>query len=259
MAESTGVMKLKLDDKGNAVVLDGKPVYVQDDGKEVAYDVSDLVHKVNARAAQSQRVEDENKELKAKLLAFDGIEDPKAAIKALGVVKNLNGKDVVDAAEVERRINEAKQVYEGRLTDAAKANEALEGQLFETLVGGAFASSLFVKDKMILPPDFVQARFGSNFGVEKGKVYAVDADGNKILSKAKPGELASVDEALEYLVMSHPQKDILLKGTGASGGGAHGGGSFNGAGGKRTITRSQFDLLGVAERAAAAKEATIVD
>jgi hypothetical protein len=252
-------MKLKLDDKGFAVLLDGKPVYVQDDGKETAYDVADLVHKVNARAAQSQRVEDENKELKAKLLTFDGIEDPKAAIKALGVVKNLNGKDVVDATEVERRIAEAGKVYEGRISEMSTANEALEGQLFETLVGGAFASSQFVKDKMILPADFVQARFGSNFGVEKGKVYAVDASGNKILSKNNPGELASVDEALEYLVLAHPQKDILLKGTGASGGGSHGGGGFNGAGGKRTITRSQFDLLGVVEKATAAKEATIVD
>ena len=251
-------MKLKLDDKGNAVVLDGKPVYVQDDGKEMAYDVPDLVHKVNARAAQSQRVEDENKELKAKLLAFDGIEDPKAALKALGIVRNLNGKEVVDATEVERRIAEASKVFEGRLSDAAKANEALESQLFETLVGGAFASSQYIKDKMVLPADFVQARFGNNFGVEKGRVYAVDANGNKILSKLKPGELATVDEALEQLISAHPQRDSLLKGVGSSGGGSHGG-SFNGAGGKRTITRSQFDLLGVAERAAAAKEATIVD
>ena len=31
-------MKLKLDDKGAVVVQDGKPVYVTDDGKEIAFD-----------------------------------------------------------------------------------------------------------------------------------------------------------------------------------------------------------------------------
>ena len=32
-------MKLKLDDQGHAVIQDGKPVFVHDDGKEVAIDV----------------------------------------------------------------------------------------------------------------------------------------------------------------------------------------------------------------------------
>jgi hypothetical protein len=31
-------MKLKLDDKGQVVVQDGKPVYVADDGKEIVFD-----------------------------------------------------------------------------------------------------------------------------------------------------------------------------------------------------------------------------
>ena len=252
-------MKLKLDDKGFAVLLDGKPVYVGDDGKEMAYDVPDLVSKVNSRAQQNERIEGENKELKTRLAAFEGIEDPKAAIKALNIVKSMDGKTVVDAAEVDRRIAEAAKVYETRLGDSVKQNEALENQLFEVLIGGSFAASQFIKDKLVLPADFVQAKFGTNFGVEKGKVYAVDSEGNKILSKAKPGELASVDEALEILIMGHPQKDSLLKGTNASGGGAQGGGNRMGAGGKRTITRDQFDQLGVAEQATAAREATIVD
>ena len=36
-------MKLKLDDKGNVVLQDGKPVYVHDDGKEVAFDAPTTV------------------------------------------------------------------------------------------------------------------------------------------------------------------------------------------------------------------------
>lgn len=34
-------MKLKLDENGYVVVQDGKPVYVHDDGKEVAFDATD--------------------------------------------------------------------------------------------------------------------------------------------------------------------------------------------------------------------------
>ena len=31
-------MKLKLDEQGHVVLQDGKPVYIHDDGKEVAFD-----------------------------------------------------------------------------------------------------------------------------------------------------------------------------------------------------------------------------
>lgn len=61
--------------------------------------------------------------------------------------------------------------------------------------------------------------------------------------------------------MAHPQRDALLKGTGASGAGAsQGQGGQGGSGGKRTMTRSQFDALSdPAAKATAAREATIVD
>lgn len=36
-------MKLKLDENGHVVVSDGKPVYVNDEGKDIAFDVSGTV------------------------------------------------------------------------------------------------------------------------------------------------------------------------------------------------------------------------
>ena len=36
-------MKLKIDEQGHAVLQDGKPVYVKDDGAEVAFDVTGTV------------------------------------------------------------------------------------------------------------------------------------------------------------------------------------------------------------------------
>ena len=39
-------MKLKLDDAGHAVLKDGAPVYVHDDGKEIAFDASHAFGKI---------------------------------------------------------------------------------------------------------------------------------------------------------------------------------------------------------------------
>lgn len=38
-------MKLKLDENGHVVVKDGFPVWVAEDGAEIAYNVPDLVNK----------------------------------------------------------------------------------------------------------------------------------------------------------------------------------------------------------------------
>lgn len=49
---------------------------------------------------------------------------------------------------------------------------------------------------------------------------AYDQSGNKIFSRARPGELADFDEALEVLVDQYPHKEQILKASGANGGGA---------------------------------------
>jgi hypothetical protein len=81
-----------------------------------------------------------------------------------------------------------------------------------------------IAEKLAVPADMVQATFGNRFKIEDGKVVAYDANGNKIFSRARPGELADFDEALETLVEQYPYKDHILKGSGANGGGAPTGG-----------------------------------
>lgn len=46
-------MKLKLDENGHVVVKDGFPVWVAEDGAEIAYNVPDLVNKISAINAES--------------------------------------------------------------------------------------------------------------------------------------------------------------------------------------------------------------
>jgi hypothetical protein len=220
-------MKLKtveVDGKQYAEIQDGKPVYVEDDGKEVAFDAVGTratITRLNAEAKQHrERAETAEKTAKA----FEGIDDAGAARKALEIVANLDAKKLVDAGEVEKVKQEIAKGYQAQLDEANTKAQTLEQQLYGEKIGGSFARSKVIAEKLAVPADMVQATFGNRFKIEDGKVVAYDANGNKIFSRARPGELADFDEALETLVEQYPYKDHILKGSGANGGGAPTGG-----------------------------------
>jgi hypothetical protein len=133
-----------------------------------------------------------------------------------------------------------------------KERDTLKGELYAEKIGGSFARSKFIADKVAIPADMVQAAFGRHFGIEGGKIVAKDANGNQLFSRTRHGEPADFDEALELLVDAYPHTASILKGSGASGGGAGGGGG--GGGGKQQITRAQFGALSPAEQRAKATD-----
>lgn len=219
-------MKLKLDENGNAVLQDGKPVYVHDDGKEVAFDAPATVATITRLNAEA-KTHREGKEAAEKLLkGFEGIQDAGAAKKALEIVANLDAKKLVDAGEIEKVKQEISKAFQGQLDEANTKAASLEQQLYGEKIGGSFARSKFIAEKLAIPADMVQAAFGKNLKIEDGKIVAYDATGNKVFSRVRPGELADFDEALEVLVDQYPHKDHILKGTGANGGGAPSGGGL---------------------------------
>ena len=245
-------MKLKLDEDGHAVVLDGKPVYVHDDGNELPFDAAATVATIGRLNGEAKSHRERAEQFASQLKGFEGIEDPAAAVKALQTLKNLDDKKLVDAGEVERVKNEAIKAVEDKYRPVAKKAETLEQRIYSLLVGNGFANSKFVAEKLSIPRDLVQARFGSQFKVEDDRIVAYDVSGNKLYSRAKPGELADFDEAMEMIVDQYPYKDDILKGTGASGTGAKG--SAAGGGGSKTIPRAQFDAMSQYDRAARVKE-----
>lgn len=220
-------MKLKLDENGNAVLQDGKPVYVHDDGKEVAFDAPGTVATITRlnSEAKGHRERAENAEKAVK--AFEGIDDPAAAKKALATVANLDAKTLVDAGEIETVKTEISKAFQLQLDEVTGKAQTLEQQLYAEKIGGSFSRSKFIADKLAVPADMVQATFGQNLKVEDGKVVAYDAQGQKIFSRARPGELADFDEAIETLVSQYPHRDHILKSSGANGGGAQNGGGNN--------------------------------
>jgi hypothetical protein len=258
-------MKLKtteINGSTYAEVQDGKPVY-EADGKEIAFDAPatrDTISRLN-REAQGHREAKEAAEGKLKL--FEGIEDPAKALKALETVRNLDDKKLIDAGEVERVKSEAKAAYEDQLKAQQKKyqpvldeRDSLKNELHQEKMGAAFNRSKFIADKLAIPVDLAQARFGGNFSIEGGKIRAKGADGNLVYSRANPGNPAEFDEALEILVDGYPYRDSILKGSGAAGGGASGGG---GGGGGKQVTRAAFDAMAPADQARAAREMTITD
>ena len=249
-------MKLKLTPEGHAVVQDGKPVYVHDDGKEVAFDAPGTVATISRLNGEAKGHRERAEAAEAKLKPFEAITDPAAAVKALGVVKNLDEKRLVDAGERDKAIAEAVKATEERYAPFVKKAEELEGSLYAEKIGGAFARSKFIAEKVAVPADLLQASFGSRFKIEEGRVVAYGADGNKVYSKSSPGNPADFEEALEIIVDQYPHKTSILKGSGASGSGASG--SNQGVGGKRTITRGQFEAMDPTAKAAAARDANTV-
>lgn len=251
-------MKLKLDEQGHVVVQDGKPVYVHDDGKEVPFDAAAAVSKIATlnREAQGHREAKEAAEAKAK--AFEGIEDAEAARKALETIKNIDEGKLLSAGKVEEIKAAAQRAAQEQVAAASKAHaeklasteaerNKLIAELYAEKIGGSFNRSKFIAEKVAIPADLMQARFGAAFKVEDGKPVAYDASGNKIYSRSRPGDLADFDEALEFLVEQYPNRDHILKGSGANGGGAQGGGN---GGGKKVLNRAQFAQLSPAEQSA---------
>lgn len=236
-------MKLKLDDAGHVVVSEGKPVFVADDGKEVVFDYGATLGTITRLNGEAKAHRTAKEAAEAKLAGFDGIEDPEAARKALGIVKNLDDKKLVDAGQIETVRSEAIAAVEAKYKPIVDENQSLKGELYSEKIGGSFSRSKFIADKIAIPSDLVQARFGQNFEVKDGKIVAKDSNGNPIYSRSKPGEIAEFDEALETLVDQYPQKDSILKGANNSGGGARPSNGGGGGSGAKTISRAEFNKL----------------
>ena len=244
-------MKLKLDADGHVVVEDGKPVYTHDDGKDVAFDAPGTAATISRLNAEAKGHREKAQEARAALKQFEGIEDAPAALKALNIVQNLDLKKLVDAGEVEKVKTEAITALEAKYSPIVKERDEFRDALMREKVGGSFSRSKLIADKLAIPADMVQARFGSAFKVEGESVVAYDQSGNKLYSRARPGEIAGFDEALELLIDAYPYRDSILKGSGATGVGAQGANPQHG--GKRTVTRAQFEALDPASAADTAR------
>lgn len=244
-------LKLKLDANNAAVLQDGKPVYIKDDGSEVAFDAEGTIGTITRLNAESKSHRERAESAEGKLKAFESIADPSAAIKALEIVKNLDDKKLVDAGQVETVRAQAVKAIEDKYAPVVKERDELKTMLNGERMSNTFAKSKYIAEKLAIPADIAMAKFGSQFSIDGAKIVAKDAAGNVIYSPSRPGEVADFDEAMQVLVDGYAYRDTILKGAGHSGGGA---GGKSGTGGKQTYTRAQFDQLTPTEKASVAQK-----
>lgn len=270
-------MKLKMSEDGkSALVQDGKPIYVHDDGKEIPFDAVATVQTLNRTLEESKKYKDRAQTAETALKGFEGIEDAEAARKAIDTLKNIDEGKLLTAGKVQEIKDAAKKAAEDQVAAANKASAEsltkanaesakLADQLHKTMIGGGFARSKLITDdkhpvSLTLRADAAEKIFGNHYKVEDGKVIGYDKSGNKIFSRTRPGEIADFDEALETIVEQYPDRDYIVRGANHSGPGSRPGAIV--VNGKRTITRAEFEKLDpmAQGKAAYGKDAmTIVD
>jgi hypothetical protein len=253
-------MKLLLDDKGNVVVRNGKPVYVQDDGKELEFDADHALASI-ARLNKESKDHREGRETAETLVAAFKDIDPKAAREAIKTVANLSSGDLVKAGDVDKIKGEVEKAVRGEYAPIVAERDTFKGELYGERIGGSFArSALIVGDKatIALPADIVQAQFGKHFTIDDKtrQIVAKDAKGEIIYSRVKPGDVAGFDEALSIIVDQYPNKASILKGTGANGSGA--GNVKQTADASKQIKRSDFFKLSAADQSAKSQTHEII-
>lgn len=258
-------MPFKYDEQGNLVTqeVNGRklPVFAHADGREAPFDADTTVANISRLNGEAKAHREAKEAAEAKLRAFDGIEDGEAARKALETIKNLGAGELKTAAQVQEIKDAAAKSAQEAVAAATRAAQEKERQLLEQntkltqdlnnhIIGGSFASSKFIAEKLAIPADIAQKVFGDRFKVENGKLMPLDASGNPIFSATRHGEHADFDEAIAVMVGQYANKDMILKGSGASGGGAAQSGK---PGGGKEVSRSQFDAMGADERMSFAK------
>jgi len=237
-------MELKLDQDGHVVLSDGKPVYKMPDGKDLPFDAPKAMEKIHELNNESASRRKDLEKFQEKFKAFEGIEDPDAARKALETVANLDAKKLIDAGEVDKLKRQYTETFDMELSKTRKEHEKKvkefedllknkEHTIRDLVIGSHFAKSKYFageNPKTTLPWDMAQEVFGKYFKPETTKDGGLTLvgyySGEKILSRdpARIGEPAEFEDAIGYLIDKYPQKDWILRN---SPGGPGGSGNLN--------------------------------
>lgn len=244
-------MKLKtltIDGKTYAEVDGDKPIYTDDAGKDVAFDAPGTVATISRLNGEAKGHREAKEAAEAKLKTFEGV-DPAAARDAMDKLSKIDAKKLVEAGDMDAAIAAAIKPYTEKLSAAEQREQEMTTTLHKSLIGNGFGQSKFAAEKLTpAGVDLLRTMFADRMKVEGGQVVGYDQNGQKLYSKARPGELASFDEVVESLVDSYPHKDHILKGVGGGSGAQHNNGG--GSSGGKTKTLEDFNAMSPKDRAA---------
>lgn len=233
----------KLDTDGHIEMKDGNPIYLNAAGQEMIVDQGTVTRLGNEAKTHREAKETAEKSLKV----FEGL-DPVKAKEALITVGKLDAKTLVDSGKVDELKAQITSQFQTQIAEKDKAYNELNTKFDSMQIDSVFSGSEFVRNSIAVPIDMFQDSFRKHFKVEEGKVTAYGKDGNRLMSKTRVGEYATADEALQLLVDSHSQKDVILKADVGSGSGSGGDGG-NRPVGNTVIKRADFDKLTTIQKA----------
>lgn len=239
--------KIKLDAEGHAVLENGIPVWILDDGKELAIDAPKNHATIAATRDERDAARDRVRELEGEIKAFGASpEARKVAAEKLKLALALDDKKLVEAGKVDEvvaeRLKPAKAEWDAERARIEAERDAVRGELKSAVVGKAFATTKAVEGT-ILTGSIAEAMFGQHFDVENGQPVAyrnVNGKRERIYSRKDPAQIADFDEALSIQIQSHPDFSAWKKGTGSTGGGAPGGATGSN---DKTVSRAAFEAL----------------
>lgn len=250
MPEKEPIVQLKtvtIEGKTYAEVQDGKPIYTDADGKAVAFDAPGTVATISRLNGEAKGHRERAEKAEGALKAFEGV-DPAAARDAMDKLSKIDAKKLVEAGDMDAAIQAAIKPYAEKVAAYEKTNTQLSASLNRAMIGSSFGQSKFAAEKLTpAGVDLVRTMFADRLKVEGDRVIAYDPNGQKLYSKARPGELADFDEAVEQFVESYPFKEHILKAAGGNGGGAR---QSTGSGEAKTKTNAEFQAMAPKERAA---------
>lgn len=237
-------MPWKNDGKGGLAVEDGAPVWVGEDGVEKRVDYEATMKRLADVTKESIERKGRLREQEAVLKQLEGIEDVPAflakAKKDAETVAGLSEKEKGAEEAARIRVEAALKPKDARIAELEKKLGELTASHRKALVDSQFGTSAYVSGELV-NAQFVRELFGRNFSVdEDGKIVGHDQSGNVIYDESG---VAGFDSALRRLVAASPYKDLITRGSRASGSGSSPGGAGGGSGGTKTMTRSDFEQL----------------
>lgn len=232
-------MKLKIVD-GHAVIQDGHPVYVYEDGREAPFNAQEtlesMTKRINNLTEEKDRHFKKAEELAKKLKTYENI-DPAKYQEYEKIVKNLNDKQLLDERGIEElkktmrttfeeEKNAERSKYEAKLKEAQEISEAYRRMMIDLALRNRFTTCEFFagdKPKTIYSPEDAYLIFGRHFEMDidpkqwRMKMVAKDNDGQVIMSKINHGEPAGFDEAIAILVEQRARKHAIMRSSGPGG------------------------------------------
>lgn len=220
-------MKLKLDESGNVVLSDGKPVYVHDDGKEIPFDVPQAFAKIKELNAESKKWREQFEDAKKKVDMIGDMDIEKAKI-AMELADKIETKKLIDSGELDKataemakamtaKTEEITRSMQAKLDSVQQERDELKTSFHSETLKSRFSTSEFLKKQTFLTPAVAMKQWESNLKMENGKIVPYDKDGNKIYSRKNAGELAEFDEAVEVLFDGWEEKSHYRRGSDSTG------------------------------------------